>query len=491
MRFFANILSPLLAKEAILKAIEGYGDLRKIRRELWKMGYRGAIRHYEHHLCHAALAYYTSPFAESAVMINDGVGERASTTLYHAKEGKFRKVLEVSYPDSLGAFYKWMTWFCGFGGSTNAGKLMGLAAYGENTFVNKFKKLITLDARGYRLNFSYFNFNRNNREGLTKRFYTEFGDKRAPEDALTQTYKDIAYATQVTLEEAILHLATILKKKTRSEHICLGGGVSLNASANAKLLYSKLFKEIHLYPACGDDGVYIGAAVLAYYTQHKNTDHLLIRNTSPYLGYDVAKEDVEKVLIESRTDYQKIGAGFMELLATKLSEGAVIALCRGRAEIGPRALGNRSILADPRSSILRDSVSQIKKRESFRPFAPVVLEKDADTYFDMEGTASKYMLFNLTVKNDYRDILQGITHVDGTARVQTITENDNEFLFQLLNSYKEKTGLPVLLNTSFNIQNPMINDARQAIDLFLKSEIDYMILNDYIVSNHSSTSSSR
>jgi len=445
------------------------------------LGYSGKISFLDHHDCHAAACYFPSKFKETAILTIDGAGEQAATRIYHAKGNKILKKIQFDFPNSLGALYSLATAHLGFKVDCDEGKIMGLAAYGNSSLVKKFNKIIKINKEGgYKIKSEWLDFIN---ETFSKDFIKEIGIlKRRNDEKIEKKHENLAFAAQKILEFAVLKLAELAQKITSSKYLCFGGGVALNSVVNGKIAKSGLFKDIYIYPASGDSGTSVGAAFYSYYCIKKNKKIFYEENQSPYLGYLEPKEKIIKNLKKYKLIYTK-PENLEKEVSILLSKNKIIGWFSGRAEFGPRALGHRSILADPRDSLNKDRLNlQIKFREPFRPFAPVVMEEFAEQYFNMFGFKSPYMLLTFKVKEDKRDIIPAVTHIDNTARIQTVNKKQNRRFWNLINEFYKITGVPVLLNTSFNkAGDPMVNTSVEAIETFLKSGLDALVLEDYLV----------
>jgi carbamoyltransferase len=364
---------PVYTKESFINGKYQLQKIVKTKRILRrKYGYRGKIKFLDHHDCHAASCFFPSGFHNATVMTLDGRGELTSTRIYKATGNSFKKVFQLNYPNSLGAFYSCITEYLGFRDNCDEGKVMGLAPYGDLSLVSKMRKVLIVDGNGYQLNFDFFDFHRYPDRNVSSRFIDLFGLPRAKGKKINQRYKNIARATQVVLEEAVLRLAKRAKDLTKEDNLCLSGGVALNSVANGKIVESGLFKNVYIYPAAGDDGVSVGAALASYYAC-TNSSERPAGNQSPYLGCDYSGTEILKVLRKSELKFSNPKNLYIQA-ASLLVEGKCIGWFQGRFEFGPRALGNRSILIDPRKAENKDLVnSKIKFREPFRPFAPSVM----------------------------------------------------------------------------------------------------------------------
>tara|TARA_Y100001960_G_scaffold309667_1_gene368345 strand:- start:88 stop:1923 length:1836 start_codon:yes stop_codon:yes gene_type:complete len=456
----------------------------------------------DHHLSHAASAFFPSPFEEAVVLTADGVGEWATTTVAVGKGNDLEIKKEIHFPHSLGLLYSAFTYYTGFKVNSGEYKLMGLAPYGRSNFIQQIYKLIDIKDDGtFRLDQSYFNYS----TGLTMtndKFHKLFGQKpRNPKsEKLSQFHMDIAASIQKITEEIMIKLAKSIKKEYGFENLCLAGGVALNCVANGKILKEKIFKNIWIQPAAGDAGGSLGAALALWHIE-QNNPRIVNKNDSmqgSYLGPEYSQSEIEEEL-------KKIGANFNLLddedlinkTAEDISNGSAVGWFQGRMEFGPRALGGRSILGDPRSPDMQKNLNlKVKYRESFRPFAPSVLEEEVENWFDI-NLKSPYMLLVANVKkekcikmtekqenlfgieklNIKRSEIPAITHVDYSARIQTVHERTNAKYYKLLNKFKEITGCPVLVNTSFNIRGePIVNTPEDAFNCFMGTELDKLVI---------------
>ncbi|ALG66706.1 carbamoyltransferase family protein [Beggiatoa leptomitoformis] len=456
----------------------------------------------EHHQSHAAAAFFPSPFQEASILCIDGVGEWATTSIWQGKDNRLISQWETHFPHSLGLLYSAFTYYTGFKVNSGEYKLMGLAPYGQPRYVQTIlDNLIDLKADGtFKLNMDYFNYH----VGLTMtntNFNQLFGGKpREPESQLTQREMDLARSIQVVLEDAVLRLARTVRRELPSENLCLAGGVALNCVANGKILKEGIFKNIWIQPAAGDAGSALGAALSCW---HEYLDNPRVASKTDamqgsYLGPQFSNAAVQAYLESVGAVYAVIEDNILlPQLAELLAQEAVIGWFQGRMEFGPRALGGRSILGDPRSVKMQSVMNlKIKYRESFRPFAPSVLAEKAGDYFEL-ATESPYMLLVADVKpalrlperaedaglfgiervNLSRSTLPAITHLDYSARVQTVHCDTNPRYYALLQAFEALTGCAVLVNTSFNVRGePIVATPQQAYECFMKTEMDYLVI---------------
>ena len=440
------------------------------------------IKFVEHHLSHAALAYCTSGFDEADILVVDAVGEWATTSIMKAKGNAIEVKTEQRYPDSIGFLYSAATQFLGFNVNSDEYKVMGLAPYGKMTsetehFIRLIKeRLVKINLSGdITLNLDYFAFHYGDKMIRERKWEALFGIRqREPFSELNQTHKNLALAFQTVTEEILLR---IVKSQKSSANLCLCGGVALNCSANGKLLRSGIYESVYVPFAPGDCGCSIGAA-LAYNllcSGHR------ITNISPYLGPKFSSSEIKNILSSNELSFVEFrdNTELCDNVARLIDDEKIIGWFQGRMELGPRALGNRSILADARNPKMKDLVnSRIKFREGFRPFAPSVLDEYAQLLFGCDGSSPFMMFTNNVATNN----IPAVTHVDSTARIQTVSEKDNSLYYLLLKCFHDLTGCPVLLNTSFNVMGePIVCTPQDAINTFLKSGLDYLVIGNYIL----------
>lgn len=448
---------------------------------LRSMGYFGKIKYIDHHHGHAASALYPSNFDSAAVLTIDARGESPSTCVYFGKGGNLKKVVTLaSYPHSLGYLYTSLTAYLGFERNSGEGKVMGLAPYGDWKAYKQYVDIVKLLPDGkFKLDLSYFSFHLGAGLDVSEKFEKIFGPRRVPGSEITTRHKNITAFLQHITEEAVLHCAEYAMESTGERSLCLSGGVALNSVANGRVLKELTPEKLFIQPASTDDGSVLGAALLVSHSEcHQDFAHI---NDTVYLGPKYTDKEIEFCLKKNKLKYKK-SESIEKIVAREIVDGKIVAWFQGRSEFGPRALGNRSILVDPRDPTMKDKLnSQVKFRESFRPFAPSVLEESASEYFDCEE-ASPYMLLTYNVKKKYQMVLPAITHVDGTARIQTVSRDQNQRYWGLLHEFGKLTGIPVLLNTSFNIKGePIVNTPQEAVNSFLGSGIDVLIIGNYIV----------
>ena len=445
-------------------------------------GYEGKILYCDHHLSHAAASYYGSPFDEAAILNIDGVGEWATTTLYHAKGTTITPKRAIHYPHSLGLFYAALTAFLGFEVNEGEYKVMGLAPYGKPLHVDKLRQILKLNADGsFALDLSYFTYMHDEKCMYSDKLVALLGPARRPEAPMTQDYMDLAASVQKLIEEALLGLVRAAKETTGAKNLCLGGGVAHNIVANARLRDSKIFENLSIHFASGDSGGAIGAALYGFYALSGAPKAKAC--AVPYLGPSYTDAQIEEALKTRAFAYEKLDEKtLVQQVAELLEEGFVIGWHQGRMEFGPRALGNRSILASASAPDMKNVLNaRVKHREEFRPFAPVVLADRAAAYFELESE-SPAMLFGAQVRADKRAVIPAVTHVDGSARPQTIKREDNPLYYDVIKAFADLTGVPVLVNTSFNIRGePIVCSPTDALNCFAGTDIDFLVLGSYLV----------
>jgi len=461
----------------------------------------------DHHLSHAASAFFPSPFEEAIVLTADGVGEWATTTVAIGKNNNLEIKKEIHFPHSLGLLYSAFTYYTGFKVNSGEYKLMGLAPYGNPIYENKVKQLIDLKDDGtFRLDQKYFNY----ATGLTmtnEKFNKLFGQKaRNPQnEKITQFHMDIAASIQKVTEEIMINISKSIRKEYGIRNLCLAGGVALNCVANGKILKEKIFDNIWIQPAAGDAGGSLGAALALWYIEQGNKREVNLNDDmkGSYLGTEFTQDQIEKELKMVGANFETLN--YEELInktAELLSNEKAIGWFQGRMEFGPRALGGRSILGDPRSDKMQKNLNlKVKYRESFRPFAPSILREDLSDWFEL-NIDSPYMLlvaninpkkkiemndeqknlFGIDKLNIKRSEIPAVTHVDYSARVQTVKKNTNNRYYDLISKFKEKTGCPVIVNTSFNVRGePIVNTPIDAFNCFMGTELDYLVIGDCIL----------
>jgi len=490
---------PLLKFDRILQTAiatwpSGYASFLKampvwLNEKMWipqtirkTLRYEGPVLFAEHHVSHAASAFLLSPFREAAILTLDGVGEWDTTTYGTGRGNEIRLLRSIQFPHSLGLFYSAFTYYLGFKVNSAEYKVMGLAPYGVPRYEELIREhLLDLKEDGsFRLNMKYFIYDRALR--MTGRnFASLFGEPvRAPESALTQFHKDVAASLQKVTDDAVVAIARQVHKETGMEALCMAGGVALNCVANSKILRETPFRDLFIQPAAGDAGGAVGAAYYVYNTLLGNDRPEVMRHV--FLGPQFDDATVEEFLTGTGVTFRKYRREeLLETVATFLTEQKVVGWFQGRMEYGPRALGSRSIIADARNPENWKRVNlKIKFRESFRPFAPTVLEERVGDYFEFDRP-SPFMLFVATVREDRRT-LPAITHVDGSARLQTVSREQHELYYDLISAFERRTGCAVIINTSFNVRGePIVCTPKDAFACFLRTEMDCLVIGSYVV----------
>ena len=461
----------------------------------------------DHHLSHAASAFYPSPFEEAVVLTADGVGEWATTTVAVGKGNKLDIKKEIHFPHSLGLLFSSFTYFTGFKVNSGEYKLMGLAPYGNPIYVDKIMKLVDIKNDGtFRLDQKYFNY----ATGLTMtndKFHHLFGQKpRDPmKEKLTQFHMDIAASIQKVTEEIMIKLSRSIRNEYNIKNLCLAGGVALNCVANGKILQEKIFDNIWIQPAAGDAGGSLGAALALWHIDQDNVRKINSNDSmkGSYLGSEFSQDQIEKELNSIGAHFETVDYdSLIDQTSDYLSKEKAVGWFQGRMEFGPRALGGRSILGDPRSDKMQKNLNlKVKYRESFRPFAPSVLREDLSNWFEInvdspymllvsnisdqkkiEMTDEEKKLFGIDKLNIKRSDIPAVTHVDYSARIQTVTKTNNKKYYDLISKFKEKTGCPVIVNTSFNVRGePIVNTPTDAFNCFMGTELDYLIIGNCIL----------
>jgi len=466
----------------------------------------------EHHLSHAASAFFCSPYQEAAILTVDGVGEWATASYGKGNGTSIQTLGEIRFPHSLGLLYSTFTAFLGFEVNEGEYKVMGMAPFGRPRYIDKVYRLIRVEKDGsFELDLDFFSFHYSPDRTFNRKFEELFGPPRPVEsyfftadssypayfgtkpvdyEALAkqnQYYADIAASIQKVTEEVLLEMANHLYKETGLKNLCMAGGVALNSVANGRILRETPFESIYIQPSAGDGGGAIGAALYAYHTVLGNPRQFIMEHA--YWGEEYSPGSIEKFLQETGIPYQRHDdeEELLEQVVEQLGKGKVIGWFQGRFEWGPRALGNRSILADPRNPEMKDIVNtKIKFREPYRPFAPAVLLEKASDFFDLLDPAAHYparfMLYVVDVKQEKRDLVPAITHVDGTGRVQTVSRAIAPRFHRLIELFGEATGVPVVLNTSFNLRGePIVNTPVEGFNTFAKSGMDLLVLDHCII----------
>ncbi len=437
-----------------------------------------------HHICHAASAYYVSGYDDAAILVVDGIGESASTWLGYGKGNRIEKIREIDYPNSIGFVWEKMSEYLGFS-EYHACKVMGLSTFGEwEKMHSEMEKLFYWDDEqgSFFVNSSLLEFRTDSFANLEELF----GKKRRKDDAhIYAFHENVAAALQHTTNTIILKLSEELFKTTKSKNLCYAGGVALNCVANAELMKNTQFKNVYIQPAAHDAGTALGAALLTHYKKKDNTQKKRKKvDYSPVnLGPTYSNEEIEEALKNASLSYIRVKE-IEKTIAEEIAKGSIVAWFQKGLEFGPRALGHRSILADPRNPVIKDEINKkVKFREIFRPFAPSVLAERVDEWFDIskDTNALRYMLVAVNTKKAKRDLIPAVTHVDHTSRIQQVYKEEAPQYHKLILCFEKITGIPMVLNTSFNIHEPIVCSPQDAINTFTNSKIDILAIGDFIV----------
>jgi len=449
--------------------------------------FNGEIIFPEHHMSHAAHAFFTSPFDEAAILTVDGVGEWTTASFGTAHDTTIKLTNDIRWPHSVGLFYSAFTYFLGFKVNEGEYKLMGLSAYGKPKYYDLImENLVDVKNDGsIHLNMKYFSFTYD-KVMTNQKFSDLFGIPPRKEDSKAeQIHYDIAASAQLVLEDILLKMVNHVHKKTGMVNLCFGGGVALNGVANYRILKDGPFENIHIPPSPGDGGSAVGCAQYLYYCHDKNKrmieDNVERIKNNIFVGPSHSNDEIKSFLDINKIDYKFLETNsLLQTVAKLIVEGNVVGWYQGKMEWGPRALGNRSIIADPRNAKMKDILNEkIKHRESFRPFAPCILEEYTSEYFDVD-VSSPYMLLVAPVKKPEK--IPAVTHVDGTARLQTVSKDINLLFYNLITEFHKITGVPVLINTSMNVRGePIVDTPEQAYNMIVKTDMDYIVMGDYII----------
>ncbi len=445
-------------------------------------GYKGKIFFSDHHYAHAASAFLPSPFEEALVMTTDGTGEWSTLTMGEGRGTKISLERELRFPHSIGLLYSSITAHLGFKVNGGEGKVMGLASYGQPRFLAALKEIVDVREDGsFRLDLNYFAFHYD-LVMTNPRFEAKFIPARAPESELRSEHEDLAASLQALTEEILIKIVRTAHKRYGHKALCMAGGVALNCVANGKILENTPVEQIFVQPAAGDDGGSLGAALYAYTALFGGTKRWPMEHA--YLGNRWSDAEIEAALVARGATVERLDDDVLfDRVAGWIADGKIVGWCQGAMEFGPRALGNRSILADPRPEGMKDHVNaRVKHREFFRPFAPAILAERASEFFKLDQP-SPFMLLACDVVEDKRSVLPAITHVDGTARVQTVTPTSNDRFYRLISAFERRTGVPVLLNTSFNVRGePIVCTPDDAWRCYAGTELDHLVLGNYVLS---------
>ncbi|HYB91459.1 MAG TPA: carbamoyltransferase C-terminal domain-containing protein [Candidatus Binataceae bacterium] len=475
----------------------------EIARAVDAPGISPAVSRVEHHKAHLASAFLVSPFDEAALFSVDGLGDFASSMWGVGRGDKIQPMGAVAFPHSLGIYYTALTQFLGFPRYGDEYKVMGLASYGEPELLEEFRRIVIArngGRMGFELNPAYFVHHRSRTdmtwdsgEPVLGRIYSDYlverlGPPRAPADPIADRHRAIAASTQRRLEEVILERLTMLRRATGMRKLCIAGGVAFNCAVNGKILEQTGFDDIYIQPAAGDAGLAIGAAMYQWHASAPRPRQFVMDHA--YWGPEFRDEEIAAAIHAASREIERLGCevrrienedDLIRFTAQQIANGSVVGWFQGRMEWGPRALGNRSILADPRRAEMRDILNaKIKRREMFRPFAPSILEEAAQDYFT-QSYPSPFMLMAYGVRPEMRPRIPATTHIDGTGRLQTVSEEQNPLYYRLIREFGRLTGVPVLLNTSFNENEPVVCAPEQALDCFLRTNMDLLVMGDFAI----------
>jgi len=450
--------------------------------------FSGTIIFPDHHLSHAAYAFFTSPFTDSAILSVDGVGEWSTAAFGQAHDTTIKLTHDIRWPHSVGMLYSAFTYFLGFKVNEGEYKLMGLSSYGKPRFFDTIMdNLIDVKEDGsIHLNMKYFAFTYD-KVMTNDRFAELFGiSVRGENEKAEQIHFDLGASAQLVLEEVLLKMVNHVHKKTNEKNLCLGGGVALNGVANYRILKEGPFEKIHIPPSPGDAGSAVGCAQYLYFSHLKNSriiekdPNKRVQN-NVYVGPQYSQDEIKSFLESKNISYKTFEKSeLLKETAKLISEKNIVGWYQGKMEWGPRALGNRSILADPRDANMKDILNEkIKHRESFRPFAPSILEEYVSDYFDLD-ISSPYMLLVAKVKKP--EIIPAVTHVDQTGRLQSVAKNSNSLYYDLISEFHKLTGVPVIINTSMNVMGePIVNTPEHAYNMLLKTDMDYLVMSNFLI----------
>ena len=471
---------PLGAKRL---AVQSYVDLvlaKKQRDFLKRWRYGGRVINVGHHRAHAASAFYASPFDQAAVLTLDRGGDFLSTTLGMGSGTTLKALRSIRNPHSLGEIYTALTWWLGFHPNADEGKVMGLAPYGTDRYLPVMRDLVRLEPGGlFRVNLRWFAYHLEGSVPWSRRFQERFGPPRVPESEITDHHQDVAFGVQAVTEEAALHMACALHQLTGQTNLALAGGVALNSVMNARLLAETPFEHIYIQPAAGDAGNALGAALHVWHEVLGRPRRWRMEHA--FFGPEYVDGDFKELLTSRKLAFREVADPPSEA-ADLLSRSKIVGWFQGRAEVGPRALGARSILADPRRAEMKDIVNaEVKHREGFRPFAPSVLDEKGPEYFD-GYYPNPFMLLVLPIKHEKLAVIPAVTHVDGTGRLQSVDRRGNPVFHRLIQEFERRTGVPVVLNTSFNLRGePIVHRPEEALADYLNTGMDALFLGNYLI----------
>lgn len=451
-----------------------------------ELGTEKDIYYCQHHLAHAASAFLVSPFKESAIITADGVGEWTTTGWGTGRGSEIVIEKEIRFPHSVGLLFSAITAYLGFRVNDAEWKVMGLAPYGKPTYVDKFREVVDIrDDGSFRLNMKYFSHTHSTEKMFSRKWEELFGRPQRPKETeLDSFHEDIAHSGQKIVEEIMVKMAAHVHHATGMENICIAGGVGLNCVANWRILQESGFRNIFIQPAAGDSGGALGSAFYLYNSVLKNPRTFVMAHTCWGPGFSDA--EIRQALDATGMQYRYLDREeeLLEESARFIAEGKVVGWFQGRMEFGPRALGARSLIADARNPRMKDIINaKVKFREAFRPFAPAVLKERAHEFFEMpEGMDAPFMLLVPKVRSSFHAVLPAITHRDGTGRVQTVTEEHNGRFYRLIRTFGARTGVPVVINTSFNVRGePIVCTPRDALNTFVKTGIDVLVMGNFVV----------
>ncbi len=431
----------------------------------------------DHHLTHAASAFFVSPFAEADILVIDGIGEFESTTFYTGKDSKIAHLHSINYPNSIGFLWEKLSTFLGFS-EYDACKVMGLASYGDpSVYYDRFRKFVGIASDGFTLDNTILKFRSQDLSALAQ----ILGPYRTSDMPLEQKHSDIAAALQLVTEEILVNLVRTWQQQTNGKHLCIAGGVGLNCVANGVLHKELPYVDIYIQPASHDAGTALGAAYVVWNQLLEQPRTFAM--ATPYLGPEYSEIQIQQVLDANNLVYSR-HKDIEAVVAQRLADGDIVAWFQGRMEFGPRALGNRSLLADPRNPDIREVMNvKVKHREHFRPFAPSILAEKASEWFSIpkKSVSSDFMLFAYDVVADRQTTIPGVVHIDGTSRVQTVSQASNAKYHKLISEFEKLTGVPILLNTSFNDSEPIVCSPQDAVNTFLKTKIDCLAIGSFLI----------
>lgn len=446
-------------------------------------GYKKKIFFVGHHEAHAASSFFVSPFDQAAILSIDRGGDFLSTLLAVGEGNTIKTLKFMRNPHSVGEFYTAITAYLGFTPNSGEGKVMGLAPYGDETYFQEFKKLVSTNGDGgFKLNLEYFPHHYGD-TWFSKKFVNEFGEPRQPESPMERRFENVAAAVQQVTEDMGVYLANHLYELTKQENLCIAGGVGLNSVMNAKILLETPFRRVFIQPACNDAGTSLGCALYVWHLVFGN--ERVFEMEHPFFGPGFDDSQIEQVLKQNNLNYQVV-ENPARVAAQLIAGGKIVGWFQGRMEMGPRALGGRSILADPRIPEMKDVLNhKVKHREGFRPFAPSVLAEEGADYFE-DYVETPFMLKVLPIKEDRKDVIPAVCHVDGTGRLQTVSRERSPLYWELIKEFKQITGVPVVVNTSFNVRGePIVLSPQDAVNCFLSTQLDCLVIGKYLVDKES------